>query len=86
MRGRRDRAAQIAVDKVQALRGPILCFRRERGSPLLSDEAAIANLVDVVDGRKATHHASLGQLLQRVKVQVPVPAMPLPGVLTGRRG
>jgi hypothetical protein len=45
---------------------------------LLPGQARVADVLDVLDLWKTSHHAFSPQLLQRLKAKVPEPGMPLP--------
>jgi hypothetical protein len=68
----RDRTAQVSVDEVEQSGGAVQGLLLEWAPSLLSGQAAIANLPDALDQRKATHYLALGELAECVEVDVAV--------------
>ena len=64
----------------------VLGFSRERSPPLLGDDAGVAELLDMLDRRQPVHHVVLGELVERVEVEVAVAFMPVPCFVILARG
>jgi hypothetical protein len=58
---------------------------RERGTPLLAGEVAIAHLLHLFELGQAAHHLLLRQSPKGVEADVPVPGVPAPGQLFAPR-
>jgi hypothetical protein len=69
------------VGELQLLLCAVLSLLQEGVPTLLHHDAGVANLLGVLDHRHAAHHEVLAELVQRLKVEVVKPLVPVPSVV-----
>jgi hypothetical protein len=74
------------VDKLELLQRTIRSLSRKRLPLVLGHHAGVAQLIDVVDMRHPVHHLLAPELLERLKVEVPKPLVPMLGLTISMSG
>lgn len=85
-RRRSDGPADVSMHELESKLCPVLGLGRKRCATLLPCEAALAQLVDVVNEGQPAHHVALRQLPQPLEVEVREAGVPLPCLLCAARG
>jgi hypothetical protein len=67
---RHHRPADVLMHQLKLVLYAVFGLRREQQVPPLPDQAAVTNLVDVVDQEKPAHHGVTGELLKRAEVDM----------------
>src|SRR5512141_765617 len=78
-RRRRHRPADVPMHQLEFFFRAVLGLRREGQAPLLPDQAAVADLINMVDQGKPAHHDGATKLLERAEVEVAESCVPTPG-------
>lgn len=66
------------MDEHEVFVGAVLGLRRERRSPLLPEQTAVADLSYLLQQRQPTNHFLLHELAESRKVEVAIPGVPPP--------
>jgi len=80
------RPAQVAMHQFQLLLRALLGLGGEGCTPLLGDDAGVAEMAVVLDHRHPAHYVLLVQLVQGVEVEVAVAFMPKTRLIILARG
>jgi hypothetical protein len=74
------------VDELELLLRAVRSLLRKRSPLVFGHHAGVAQLLNVVDLQYPTHHLLMPKLLECLKVEMPKPIMPMPGLIISMSG